>query len=187
MICESKIMSKIKDWANSRAGKKRVGQLKGHYREAVEKFASGQATDSLAAKAETMNRLARELIAIVRKHMPDSLADVCDRMSNQQPIKRTDGSVEIAVRFSPDAIRRNSLWVSGYPNGVDNIVALLNNGYNARDYVYGVWDRNPSAGVITSVREREPLYFMQRAVREFNAKYGKKYNVTASLGSVYEE
>lgn len=39
---------------------------------------------------------------------------------------------EVAIRFNPKAVRRKSLRPDLYPNGVDNIIRLLNNGWDYR-------------------------------------------------------
>lgn len=57
--------------------------------------------------------------------------------------------------------------------GVDNMAALLNNGYTANNVVYGYWHGNR----IVSLPVREGAHFMQHGVENFKNKYGDKYNV----------
>lgn len=71
-------------------------------------------------------------------------------------------------------------------DGIDNIVALFNNGYAADGRVFGYWKFHEDLGVIGSRTSRKGLQFMQDAVRNFNRKYGAVYNVTATLDDVYE-
>lgn len=71
-------------------------------------------------------------------------------------------------------------------DGIDNIVALFNNGYEASGRVFGYWKFHEDLGVIGSRTSRKGLNFMQDAVRNFNRKYGDRYNVTATLDPIYE-
>ena len=77
-------------------------------------------------------------------------------------------------------------------------MALLNNGYHAKDYVYGDWDGHSPTGeskfdgrsidtsaYIRSRKDREGLQFIQQAVRDFNGNYGADYNVTAIASDQY--
>ena len=86
----------------------------------------------------------------------------------------------------------------GY-EGVDNIVALFNNGYHAKNFVYGWWDGHKATGdgvlrsgvdtdfaYVRSKKEREALRFIQQAVMDFNASYGAEYGVTAVEGIIYQ-
>ena len=74
---------------------------------------------------------------------------------------------ELHVNFKPEQIERESLYPSKYKDGAYDIVALLNHGYHAKDYVYGEW-RGQN---IRSLRDRDGVYFMQAAVSKFNEKY----------------
>lgn len=76
---------------------------------------------------------------------------------------------------------RPSLYPVKY-GGVDNIVALMNNGYSTSHDVWGEWHGN----FIYGRRSRPALGFMQQAVAAFNAQYGSKYNVTATLSGEYQ-
>jgi hypothetical protein len=97
----------------------------------------------------------------------------------------------------------------GQHNALHNIVALFNNGYHARDYVYGYWDNHSYKPIgeswnsyrsahnllgegysayIRSRKDREGLYFIQQAVDDFNGNYGSMYNATASIeDTIYED
>lgn len=66
--------------------------------------------------------------------------------------------------------------------GVDNIVALFNNGYKASDYVYGNWHGNR----VRSTISRPGLNFMQEAVSDFNGGYGAANDIVAKLSGEYE-
>lgn len=63
-------------------------------------------------------------------------------------------------------------------SGIDNIVALLNNGYDAAKQIRGVWQGHTSDGEFYfSLTHREGAHFIQDAIREFKELYGDKYGV----------
>lgn len=106
--------------------------------------------------------------------------------------------------YFEDNLRRESLddGINGYTGeGIDNIVALFNNGYHASDYVYGWWDGHQATAStlfrsgsdikanyawVRSQKDREGLHFIQQAVDDFNGNYGAEYHVTATAGDVYQ-
>ncbi len=87
---------------------------------------------------------------------------------------------EIHVNFMHEMMDRKSLYPEGYPDGVDNIAALMNTGYQAKDYVYGTM---PDGRRGRSLKERPGAMFMQLAVSKFNALYGK--NAVADYSDDY--
>lgn len=93
------------------------------------------------------------------------------------------GKYEIHVNFNHEELDRESLWKQGYPGGVDNIAALMNQGYSAKDYVYGEWPTG-SGNRIRSKKSRQGAHFMQAAVEHFNTQYGP-YAI-AELSDEYE-
>ena len=101
--------------------------------------------------------------------------------------------------YFEDDLHRDSLDNELGYDGIKNIVALFNNGYHAKNYVYGWWDGHRATGDgvlrsgydndfawVRSKKEREPLRFIQQAVADFNASYGAEYGVTAIAGTAYE-
>ena len=176
MISERDIIAKAQEWAASPAGKKRIGEILEERRKTGKSLASGEV---LTSEADMLN-LAETLKEIIYKHLPESIRSVGETLSSSA-VKYIPSGTEVELRFDKDATKRKSLYEKGDPDGIENIVALLNNGYRAENYVYGYWKGNK----IRSKKEREPLQFMQDAVREFNNAYGAKYNVTAVLSEEY--
>lgn len=190
MISASGLEARLKQYAQSPKGKKRIKQYLEQRRADGNPLASGKRLVSMVS----MEEAAKLLIAVIQKHIPDSIANVGNTLNNSSPIKRKDGSFEVKVAFDAGVLHRESLYYDEY-DGIDNIVALLNNGYHARNHVYGWWDghkdtpRNPYVDTdswIRSKKDREALNFMQAAVAEFNSSYGEKYDVTAMLGDNYK-
>lgn len=79
--------------------------------------------------------------------------------------------IQIPFTFNGN-LHRESLYPKGY-SGIDNIVALLNNGYAAKDTVYGQWKGNS----IVSLQQRSGSGFIQNAVRQFLDRYASEYNI----------
>lgn len=86
------------------------------------------------------------------------------------------GGYSVEIRFKQEDVSRPSLYPEGYPDGAYNIVALLNRGYHASDYVYGEWkrgkDQRGPGAYVYSMKDREGLWYIQSAVEKFNSLYG---------------
>lgn len=197
MISEAAIMGKLRLFAKTEAGRKKMDACVKRHQQSGKPFASGEK----AIDEKEMAEAARLLIAAIQERMPESIASVGGTLTSTYPKKLADGSYEVEVRFDTGALHRDSLYSEGY-DGVNNIVALLNNGYHAGNYVYGWWDGHAAGGstetvyrsfspmgteqaFIRSRKDREGLRFMQQAVADFNAAYGEKYKATAVLGGEY--
>lgn len=195
MISEGALASKIKAWQKTPAGQKRTkGYLDG-LAATGGKTASGQ----VVVGQKQMEEAAQIFIQILQSKLPESIADVGKTLRSTAPKKVASSGYEVTVRFDTRALHRDSLDNDLGYDGIDNIVALFNNGYHARNYVYGWWDKHRPSGWalgrmatpgedfawVRSKKEREALQFMQEAAREFNAAYGDKYGVIVELGSDY--
>lgn len=79
--------------------------------------------------------------------------------------------------FIAGELGRPSLAPERY-GGIDNIAALLNNGYTAAHRVYGVW-KGHSVGDerIASLTSRGGSHFVQQAVIDFLGNYAAEYGV----------
>lgn len=74
-------------------------------------------------------------------------------------------------------LSRPSLAPEHY-DGIDNIAALLNNGYTASHRVYGVWEGHSIGDErIASLTSRGGAHFVQQAVRDFMSNYASEYGV----------
>lgn len=83
------------------------------------------------------------------------------------------GGYEIVVNFKQEELDRPSLKPEWFPEGVYNIVALLNKGYHAANYVRGEWHGQS----VRSLKDRAGLWYIQTAVEKFNSLYGAETNV----------
>lgn len=195
MISESAIMGKLQAYANTTVGKRRMKACIENAQSTGKQLASGDKVVSVKQMTEMANALAE----MIRRRLPESIADVGNTLVSTAPVKHPDGSYEVVLRFDPSALHRDSLDNDLGYDGINNIVALFNNGYHAKNYVYGWWDGHRPTGDslfrsgqvqgdyawVRSEKEREALQFMQDAAEEFNTVYGSKYGIIVELGSDY--
>ena len=76
-----------------------------------------------------------------------------------------------------DKNMRESLIPNDYPDGAEDMAALMNNGYTADKQVYGIWHGKKTA----SLTARPVKHFVQQAISDFNNSYGNDLNATAEL------
>lgn len=130
--------------------------------------------------------------------LPESVMKHIAGMSSENYIQTKDG-FEIPLYFAGD-LHRDSLENDLGYGGINNIVALFNNGYTASNHVYGWWNGHTSTGEsvtrsnggdnfawVRSKIERPALRFIQQAISDFNGNYGAEYDVTAVAAEIYEE
>ena len=184
----------LRSWANTSAGKKRMKDCLQSARDSGKPLASGEKVVGKKQMLEMANALAE----MIRKRLPASISDVGETLTVGTPVRHPDGSYEVVLSFDASALHRDSLENDLGYNGIDNIVALFNNGYHAQNYVYGWWNGHRPSGEsvyrsgttgeyawVRSEKEREALQFMQDAEAEFNTVYASKYGVVVQLGSDY--
>lgn len=196
MISIAKINSFLQRWANTAEGKERIKAFVIKARLSGKPTASGE---TLVGDRE-MRAMAADFISILQQNMPAQLEGAASTLDYSNVRQINDGYLEIVISFDPDALHKESLYDEGYPKGLENIVALFNNGYHAKNYVYGWWEGHSPTGTalersssddgdfawVRSRKEREPLNFIQDTVAEFNARYGTKYGATVEVGSDYK-
>ena len=198
MINNSSIMKKVEQYAKSKAGKAKMEEVIQDHRKSGKKLASGEKLTS----EQDMLHLADVMIEIVKKHLPESIEAVGDGMFHSGIFLHATGDApKIGIFFNKADLSRPSVDPQDgvhHWDGVDNIVAVLNNGVHAKDYAYGWWEGHASTGsvamrsfnsdhdaFIRTTKDRPALLFMQDAIREFNTKYRKKYHVMAVCGTDY--
>lgn len=195
------IASKFDAWAKSEVGKARMREKVEEYqRSGVARTKAGSAVISERRIGVAVMRLRQCLEAAIQDAMlPDSVAEHVRAMYDAKPIRVGD-SWEVCIYFGGD-LHRDSLDNDLPYEGVDNIVALFNNGYDAKDYVYGWWDGHEPEGEalsrsatpgenfawVRSRKHRQALHFIQQAIGDFNGNYGAELNMTAVAAPVYEK
>ena len=153
--------------------------------DSLEKSSIGK-TKIINLSKKLIDLLCNDLIDCIVDNFPDSIRDSFSTIDKNSWIGSSvanNGYIEIDITIPPDLLKRESLLSDVGNQGINNIVALLNNGYHAKCYVYGYWK---SKDIYTySKKDREPLHFMQSAINSFNAKYGSAYGCYAKLDNKY--
>lgn len=184
------IMGKLRAWESSPKGQKALqDKLHAYIIRNVEKTQAG----SRVLTRHKMIELADILVKAVRNNassasLPPSVASHFSSLKRGPVTEKADGSFEVEINFMDD-MSRESLQPYSY-GGVRNIVAIFNNGYphngqspEAIASVTGEWHGKQTS----ALGSRPGLYFMQRAVNEFNSLYGEQYNIYAELDAVYDQ
>lgn len=182
------IMGKVGNYVSSSAGRKKISN-------SLNGTGSGNSCGDLELRRLEMIMAGREMVALLRQHaasagLPASVMSHMESFIAGAPMIKDDGSGSVAISMSSDP-SRPSMYPEKY-SGINNIVAIFNNGYDAGNVVYGKPEVEIEGQLsidgffyTKSKQHRDGLGFMQSAVAEFNAKCGGKYNVTAVLGGPY--
>lgn len=195
------IQKKVDSYAKSKEGKKRIDDRIEEIRHGSDgRTASGDYVTTVVDMRNATRFMKAEVIHSAQTAgLPDSVMDHIDvdPMGMSDPIKVHGRAYYTSLTFADGArykLFRPSLEIvkNGAPtgkrtgDGVDNIVALFNNGYDASKQVFGLWAGHEDLGIVGSRVSRRGLQFLQDAVRNFNRKYGHRYGVTATLDDIYE-
>lgn len=167
------INEKLAAWAKSPEGQKKLQQAQKSAVRSGKQFGSGQDQQKLTAF------YADRLMNILDRHITDAGYDFADYLGVVDTRVAESGQFEVHIDFDPEEIRRPSLYEAGYPEGVHDIVALLNRGYRADDSVYGQW----RGAAVKSLPARDGLHFLEAAIEEFNTRYAG--TATAILNEKY--
>lgn len=102
------------------------------------------------------------------------LSAVFTEMSAGQAEDGGDGKITIPVNFSL-TLKRPSLYPAGYPEGVYNIVGLLDKGYSAKSRVFSV---DPvTRERMVSLQSRPGMEYVESGVANFIRAHGKRYKI----------
>ncbi len=197
----SSVMSKVRRYNNSDSGKKKMRDTIKQYRE------SGKSKTDAGSELLTkplMAQLADELITILKTtaksyDLPpsvlahfDSLTYVFEDLGNDM--------FQCYIYFLDDLSRESLETDENQGEGIDNIVALFNNGYVASSPKYGWWNGHKPTGesiqystpgvmndaYVISRQWRVSLNFMQNAIEDFYSKYSNKYAMSLTLSDDYD-
>lgn len=176
------IVKKAKSYMQSTEGKKRASK------EVAESIRSGKGGQHITITG--MNTAAEKFIEVLKNeicsHAGSNYAggelgktaiDALMNLEHSVPKEMGDNLYQIEVWFSGD-LRRESLDPDVYPEGIDNIAALLNNGYDAGHRVYGVW-MGHWPWSIPSLPMRDGTHFVDNAIRTYMSSYANEYGVVS--------
>ena len=196
------LSSKLNAWIKSPQGQSRLqNKLEEYNRNGVKKTAAGDSVIPETRIYEAAAKFIQVLQMTAKSYdLPDSVMKHIEGMSSSGTIIQTEEGFEIPLYFEGD-LHRDSLDNDLGYEGINNIVALFNNGYHAQNYVYGWWDNHSPSGAaighslyndtfawVRSKKERDALKFIQQAISDFNGNYGSEYNITAVIAAdIYEQ
>lgn len=182
IIDMASIASKINAYANTSQGKQAINKA---IRNVSINFG---ARATKFSPEEAANKFVEVMLDAVRSAhgsaMGQTAVDAASNFVAGTPSFSTaaNGGTVATIPFTFEGnLHRDSLAPSKY-GGVDNIVALLNNGYSANRTVFGSWHGKN----IASRKERAGAGFVQSAVRIFMSQYATDYNVIdIKVGDAY--
>lgn len=195
----SSIMSKVSKYATSKDGKKRINDVLKKYREDGKTKTEGGS--EILTKAR-MAELATELISILKTTAAsyDLATSVMKHFDSLDYIFQDlgDDKFECYIYFNDDLSRDSLETDYNQGEGINNIIALFNNGYVASAPKYGWWNGHAPSGesvyrsgvgstnaYIQGTQARPSLRFMQSAIEDFYSKYAKRYTMTVVLDDDY--
>ncbi len=192
----SSIMNKVKAYASSKEGKERTRAVLKKYREEGRLTTDGGG--EVLTKA-TMSRLAQELINILKTtansyDLPNSVMAHFDSLTATFEDLGND-KFACYIYFADDLSRESLETDYNQGDGINNIIALFNNGYVASAPKYGWWNGHSPTGeslnramtgtesyaYVQSKQARPSLRFMQAAIEDFYSHYKSKYAMTVTL------
>ncbi len=179
------ILSKIKKYTASAEGQEKINNL-------VDKVISGSIKLETKGGCATLKEAADKFVEVLKNEinshamsqgglsgrgLGSTAIDALTNIEHGVPIKLDQNRYQIEVWFSGN-LHRDSL-APDYFDGIDNIVALLNKGYSARNVVYGTWAGHGYADWfnIPSLQNRDGLHFIENAVTDYMSNYSNKYGV----------
>lgn len=183
------IQKKLEDWERSEKAQKKIQSTIDRYIRTNK--SRTDAGGHVITKAEIKNA-ATKLVTLIKSYargynLPASVMAHFDSLTVTAATRSDDGSYTVEINFTDD-LSRESLQPDKY-GGVDNIIAIFNNGYPADrsrsaaiSYVHGWWHSRETQ----ALEYRPGLYFLQDAVNDFNENYGMALGMYAELGTVYE-
>lgn len=196
------LASKLDAWCRSDAGKQRMqDKIREYRKDGTKTTAAGSSVmgedRALKASAKFMELLHKNALAC---NLPASVMAHIQDMESGKIIELSDGWFMLPIYFGGD-LHRDSLEndATSY-DGIDNIVALFNNGYHASDYVYGWWNNHSPTGAaighssyqddfawVRSRKDRDALRFIQQTIADFNGNYAADLDVTAVAADIYNK
>lgn len=189
------VRNKIRQYIESATGQEKISEA----------TAAAVSEQDMRAAANEMIRILQDL---ARSYdLPPSVQNHFSSLrSTGVQIDPTTGNHMVGIYFADD-LHRDSLDLTRYEEGIDNIVALFNNGYAAHGYIYGFWrGHSPTAlkwqdlagyysqtrggddgTFIRSLPQRFGLHFMNTAVDAFNTNYGQRFHCVAAENEIYKD
>lgn len=163
MITEEYIIKVLKEYASTKAGQKKIYEATG----------ITYIPSNLKPK---LTHYGNEMKSILYNHIFPLIRSISrGDIIVGEPYQVSKEQWCIDISFAENSLERSSLYPEKYPNGVANIILLFSKGYTASNSVRGKWvTKYGNHGYVRSKEHRDGNDFLNNAVDEFNAKYGKE-------------
>lgn len=202
MINIGSIISKTKAYGKSNAGQNKIKELREKAFDRGATFGSG---DGITSKSD-YKRVANEYLEYLYQYSVNNpqMGDAITRIIQEtiahafisEPTKVGKGQYKVQVIFDEELLKRDSLsyaptkkYPRGHGDGINNIIALFNNGYDLpedKKTPYGLWKTHSVKK--PARRHRDQLQFMQQSMQEFLTKFKNKFDITSmELGDAYKK
>lgn len=182
-------MNKVNAFSKSNTGNKKINE---YINKCVKDGRGVTEAGSTIVTEQSMSRAAEVLImklkeAASQHNLPNSVREHFNSLKATSPYEVGKQKYKIDIIFEDDLSRMSLLITSGKNSGqrtgdgISNIVALFNNGYDTSNKVFGLWESRGEK--ISSLTHRDGLHFMESTVESFNREWGNLYNVYAYISS----
>ena len=191
------LQSKIEDYARTSDGKKKMSDTisrmssNGIYRTSAGSRVPSY--DSIIEATEIMIQLLKDNSRTYG--LPGSVIAHFNSLNYAVGDVTKTGFRTVIIYFNDD-LRRESLYISPAQSrkrggsrtgdGIDNIISLYNNGYNASNKVHGIWDGHEELGSIGSRTHLQANRIITDTIDMFNEWYAFEYGVYATAADIYE-
>lgn len=175
MLTDQYIRDLIEEYSKTSDGKKKIKEICPRRR-----FVPEYASDDGSVRRQ-IDEMCKDMRDILYNHIKEVIPSfqISDIVISKPT--RSESGLSVCVQFNKESLRRKSLYEAKYPEGIHDIVRLFVTGYSTGADTWGIWHGKPTRGL----RGRSGNDFMERAVNEFNDKYGNV--ATATLDEVYQE
>lgn len=131
------IESKLKAWGKSKSFQDAVGR----YIASGGRGSGGEGSESFGVKS---NQEAERKLLSIKNNIEDLIVLEVPGMKPDMfnifgPYKDVRGNLRYVLKFKPASVHRSSLYPEGYPDGLENIVALYSHG--SKPSRHSVWNR----------------------------------------------
>lgn len=172
-------------------------KIENNARESFDKVATEKAARIAKGFADSLDKTAQSMLT----DRPTSGLGVCgvalvknvaDAIRSDANSVTLNGSVGVSVSYIGGSdylttidfkgdFKRESVAPNKWPEGVDNILVLLNNGYSANNRLWGSWKSKTLGGGtqrIQTISQREGAQFVQGAISSFQSEFSAKYKIS---------
>ena len=142
---------------------------------------AGGVVGSPAETKKYLDEILRRIDSAVRTRFPNMASNI---FNVSGPTTTKDGFYEYLVIFDPSAVHRDSLYRAGYPEGLENVVALYSHGSNPTKNP--VWENlaGTTRRFIPAGWQARPDAFLRSCIDTLNSEFTDK-NIRVILDAKY--